>query len=164
MTASVRELVRQADSRIPFTDVTTQERVIELSMGQERTFATLCTCFALLAVAIASVGLYGTMAYTVARRTGEIGIRMALGAQRGRVVWMVQREVLILAATGMTIGIPAAYSAATLVETFLFGVKARDAITLTVAPAVLLLAAIVAGFWPALRASRIDPMTALRED
>ncbi len=164
VTASVRELVRQADSRIPFTNVTTQERVIEQGVGQERTFATLCTGFALLALAIAGVGLYGTMAYTVARRTGEIGIRMALGAQRGRVVWMVQREVLILAAVGVAIGIPAAYSAATLVETFLFGMKARDAVTLTVAPAVLLLAAIVAGYGPALRASRIDPMTALRED
>jgi predicted permease len=164
MTASVRDLVRQADSRIPFTNVTTQERVIEQGVGQERTFATLCTCFALLAVAIACVGLYGTMAYRVARRTGEIGIRMALGAQRGRVVWMVQREVLTLAAAGVAIGIPAAYSAATLVETFLFGMKARDAITLTVAPAVLLLAAIIAGYGPARRASRIDPMTALRED
>ena len=116
------------------------------------------------AIAIAGVGLYGTMAYNVARRTGEIGIRMALGAQRGRVVWMVQREVLILAAAGLVIGIPAAYSAATLVEAFLFGMKARDTVTLIVAPAVLLLAAIAAGYGPARRASRIDPMTALRED
>ncbi|HXB74211.1 MAG TPA: ABC transporter permease [Candidatus Acidoferrales bacterium] len=162
--ASARELVRQADSRIPITNVTTQERVIEQGVGQERTFATLCTGFALLAMAIAGVGLYGTMAYNVSRRTGEIGIRMALGAQRGRVVWMVQREVLVLAAAGLAIGIPVAYSAATLVETFLFGIKARDAITLTVASALLLVAAIAAGYGPARRASRIDPMMALRDD
>src|SRR2546430_13458587 len=124
------ELVRQSDSRIPVTNVTTQERVIEQGVGQERTFATLCTGFALLAMVIACVGLYGTMAYTVARRAGEIGIRMALGAQRGRVVWMVQREVLLLAVAGLGIGVPAADSAATLVETFLFAVQARDAITL----------------------------------
>jgi predicted permease len=162
--ASVRELVRQADSRIPVTGITTQERVIEQGFGQERTFATLCTGFALLAVAIACVGLYGTMAYNVARRTGEIGIRMALGAERGRVVWMVQREVLVLAGAGLAIGVPAAYSAARLVETFLFGMKARDATTLVAAPVVLLLAAIAAGWGPARRASRVDPMKALRED
>jgi len=164
LAASARELVRQADSRLPVTNLTTEERVIEQGVGQERTFATLCTGFAILALLIAGVGLYGTMAYNVARRTGEIGIRMALGAQRGRVVWMVQREVLILAVAGLAIGIPAAYSAATLVETFLFAVRARDAITLTVASAMLLAAAIAAGYGPARRASRIDPMTALRED
>jgi predicted permease len=162
--ASARELVRQADSRIPVRDVTTEERVIEQGIGQERTFATLCTGFALLAVAIACVGLYGTMAYNVARRTGEIGIRMALGAQRRRVVWMVEREVLVLAAAGLAVGVPAAYAAARLVETFLFGMKARDATTLVVAPVVLLVAAIAAGWGPARKASRVDPMRALRED
>jgi ABC-type antimicrobial peptide transport system permease subunit len=164
LAATVRELVRQADSRIPLSPLTTQERVIAQSIGQERTFAMLCTGFALLAVMIACVGLYGTMAYTVARRTGEIGIRMALGAERRRVLWMVMREVLLLAAVGLAIGIPIAYSSAKVVETFLFGMKARDALTLTVAPLALLLAAIGAGYAPAWRASRIDPMTALRQD
>jgi predicted permease len=164
MAASARSLLHDADSRIPMTDVTTQEHVTEQGIGQERTFATLCTAFALLAIVIAGVGLYGTMAYSVARRTGEIGIRMALGAQRTRVVWMVEREVLILAAVGFAIGLPIAYKAATLVEAFLFGVKAHDVATLLVTPGILLLCAVLAGFGPARRASKIDPVTALRED
>jgi ABC-type antimicrobial peptide transport system permease subunit len=146
------------------TDITTQERVIEQGLGQERTFATLCTAFALLAVAIACVGLYGTMAYNVARRTGEIGIRMALGAQRERVMWMVQREILMLAGAGLAIGLPVAYSAGRLVESFLFGMKARDTATLVAASLALLLAAAIAGWGPARRASRVEPMRALRED
>lgn len=162
--AAARQLVHQADSRLPITNMTTQERVIEQGVGQERIFATLCTGFALLAMAIAGVGLYGTMAYSVARRTGEIGIRMALGAQRGRVVWMVQREVLVLTATGLALGIPAAYAAATLLETFLFGIKARDGVTMTASAVVLLVAAIAAGYGPARRAARIEPIAALRED
>jgi predicted permease len=163
LAGSARELVRQADSRIPVTGVTTQERVIEQSIGQERTFATLCTGFSLLAVSIACVGLYGTMAYSIARRTGEIGIRMALGAERRRVVWMVLREVLLLAALGLVMGITVAYASANVVETFLFGMKARDTSTLAAAPLALPTAALAAGYAPA-RASRIDPMTALRQD
>jgi predicted permease len=162
--SAARELVRQADSRLPVTGITTQQRVVEQNVGQERTFATLCTGFAILALVIASLGLYGTMAYNVARRTGEIGIRMALGAQRRTVLWMMQREVLVLAAVGLAIGLPAAYLSATVVESFLFGVKGRDVLTMSVAPAVLLLAAIAAGWGPARRASKIDPMAALRED
>ncbi|HLK65270.1 MAG TPA: ABC transporter permease [Bryobacteraceae bacterium] len=162
--ASVRELVRQADSRIPVTAINTQEQVIEKSIGQERVFASLGTGFALLALVIACVGLYGTMAYNVSRRTGEIGIRMALGAQRGSVVWMVQRETFLVTAVGLGIGLPVAYSGARLVESLLFGMKAHDAVTLLAAPAVLLLAANLAGWGPARHASRIEPMVALRED
>ncbi len=95
-------------------------------MSQQILFARLCTGFAMLALAIACVGLYGTMSYTVARRTGEIGIRMALGAQRGTVVWMVLRDVLILAAVGLAIGVPAALGASKFVESFLFRSKAND--------------------------------------
>jgi macrolide transport system ATP-binding/permease protein len=101
ITASARAVVREIDSRIPVTNITSEDRVIEQSMGQERTFATLCTAFALLAIVIASIGLYGTMGFMVARRTGEIGIRMALGAERVRVVWMMEREALILATAGL---------------------------------------------------------------
>ncbi|MBV8494855.1 MAG: hypothetical protein JO138_22210 [Acidobacteriaceae bacterium] len=95
---SVREIVRQADPRVPVSDVRTQKTEIANEMHQEITFADLCSAFAILALTIACVGLYDTMSYTVGRRTGEIGIRMALGAQRRAVIWMVLREVLAPAA------------------------------------------------------------------
>src|SRR5206468_10466798 len=92
---SVHEIVREADSRIPVTNVVTQAAEIDRTITQELTFAKLCTGFAVLALLTACVGLYGTMSYSVARQVGEIGIRMALGAQRGAVVWMVLRRVLL---------------------------------------------------------------------
>ncbi len=97
---AVREMVRQADARVPVAEVRSQAAEIDRTINQEITFARLCTGFAMLALTIACVGLYGTVSYNVARRTGEIGIRMALGAQRGTVVWMVLREVCVLAAVG----------------------------------------------------------------
>jgi len=116
------------------------------------------------ALAIACVGLYGTMSYRVARRTGEIGIRMALGAQRARVVWMVLREVVLLAAVGLAIGVPAALAASKLVESFLFGMKPNDPVTLIGSVVTLTTTAILAGYLPARNASRIDPMIALRHE
>src|SRR5262249_50835084 len=124
----------------------------------------LCTGFAVLALVIACVGLYGTMAYTVARRTGEIGIRMALGARRGAVVWIVLREVLVMAIVGLVIGMGWALGTSKLVESFLWGMKRNDPTALVLAVTILLCAAIVAGYMPARRASRIDPMVALRHE
>ena len=164
LAGAVRQVVRQADPRIPIINIVTQERQIEQTIGQERTFAMLCTCFAVLALAIACVGLYGMMAYRVARRTNEIGIRMALGAGRRRLVWMVLREVVLISAAGLAIGLPAARSASKLVESFLFKLKPNDPLTLVLAPLTLLAAAIVAGYAPARRASRIDPWAALRDE
>src|SRR5204862_8167655 len=115
---TVREIVRQVDSRVPVTNVKTQAAEIDQTINQEITFAKLCTGFAILALVIACVGLYGTMAYTVARRTGEIGIRMACGAQRGAVVRMVLREVVVLAAVGLAIGAPTALGASKFVDAF----------------------------------------------
>ena len=104
------------------------------------------------------------MAYAVARRTGEIGIRMALGAQRGVVVRMILRQVLVLAAAGLAIGLPTALGASRLIESFLFGTRANDPLALTLAVAILLMAALLAGYAPARKASRIDPMIALRHE
>jgi ABC-type antimicrobial peptide transport system permease subunit len=117
-----------------------------------------------LAVVIACVGLYGTMAYSVARRTNEIGIRMALGAPRRRLLWMVLRDVLAISAAGLAIGLPVTYATSHVVESFLFQMKANDPAVLGIAAAVLFSAAALAGYGPAWRASRIDPWIALRDE
>jgi predicted permease len=161
---AAREVVRQADSRIPITEMRTQEAAIDQTIGQERTFAMLCTAFALLAVAIACVGLYGTMAYSVARRTSEIGLRMALGAERRRLIWMVLREVCVMAGVGLAIGLPVAFATTKFLKSFLFDMKPNDPWAIAGAAALLVLAAIAAGYGPAWRASRIDPWNALRHE
>jgi len=161
---SVHEIVREADSSIPVTNVVTQAAEIDRTISQEVTFAKLCTGFAVLALLIACVGLYGTMSYNVARQVGEIGIRMALGAQRGAVVWMVLRRVLLLAAVALAISVPAALSVSQLVKSFLFETQPNDPVTLALAGVVLVSAAILGGYAPARRASRIDPLAALRHE
>jgi predicted permease len=161
---AAREILHQADARIPVAALSTQTAQIEHEMVPETLLARLCTAFAMLSLAIACVGLYGTTSYTVARRTGEIGIRMALGARRATIVWMVLRDVLMLAVIGLAIGVPAALSASKLVESLLFGVRPGDPGALAAALAVLLGATLVAGYLPARKASRIDPMAAVRHE
>jgi macrolide transport system ATP-binding/permease protein len=161
---SVHEVVREVDSNIPVTNVFTQAAEIDRTISREITFSKLCTGFAVLALLIACVGLYGTVSYSVARQVGEIGTRMALGAQRGAVVWMVLRRVLLLAAVGLAISVPAALTASQLVKSFLFETQPNDPGTLALAGVVLLIAAILAGYVPARRASRIDPLAALRHE
>jgi macrolide transport system ATP-binding/permease protein len=126
--------------------------------------AELCSAFAILALAIASVGLYGTISYTVAHRTGEIGIRMALGAERGPVLWMVLRQVLVLAGLGLAISLPIALGTSKFVASFLYGMKPNDPAAIALAVMILIVAALLAGGIPARRASQIDPMTALRHE
>src|SRR2546427_5567615 len=161
---SVREIVRRADARVPVAEVRTQAADIDQTINQEITFAELCSGFAILALVIAGVGLYGTVSYNVARRTGEIGIRMALAAQRGGVVRMVVREVLVLVAGGLAIGMAAALGTSRVVASLLYGMTANDPLTLTLAVMTLLGTALVAGYAPARKASRIDPMIALRQE
>jgi predicted permease len=161
---SVDEIVREADSRTPVRNVVTQAAEIDRTISREVMFAKLCTGFAVLALLMACVGLYGTMSYNVARQVGEIGIRMALGAQRGAVVWMVLRRVLILAGAGLAISVPAALIASRLVKSFLFETQPNDPGTLALAGVVLVIAAMLAGYAPARRASRIDPLAALRHE
>jgi ABC-type antimicrobial peptide transport system permease subunit len=161
---SVQEIVREADSRVPVTKVITQAAEIDGTISRELTFAKLCKGFAGLALLIACVGLYGTMSYNIARRTGEVGIRMALGAQRRTVVWMVLREVLVLAGGGLALGIPIALGTSRFVASLLYQVKPNDPGALAAAVGIILGAALVAGYLPAYRASRIDPMVAVRHE
>jgi predicted permease len=135
---------------------------IERALVQERVMATLGAAFGILGLALAAVGLYGLLTYTVARRTNEIGIRLALGAKRQEVLWMVIRHALTLLGTGVAIGIPAAWAASRLVSSMLFGVRGTDPMTIGVATVALVATGLIAGFLPAWRASRVDPMVALR--
>ena len=160
----MREIAHQADARIPVTNLVTQAAQIDQEMSAQILFARLCSIFAVLALAIACVGLYGTMSYTVARRTGEIGIRMALGARRQRVVWMIMGQVIAMTMIGLAIGVPVAFGSSRFVESFLYGVKANDPAALGIALGTLVVAAMIAGYAPARRASRIDPMIALRHE
>jgi ABC-type antimicrobial peptide transport system permease subunit len=161
---AVRQIVHDADSRVPVTSIKTQAAEIDQTINQEILLARLCSAFAALALVIACVGLYGTMAYTVARRTREIGIRMALGARRGIVMWMVLRRVCVLAALGLAISIPIARGTSRLIESFLFDMKPNDPRALAVGLTTLIGAALLASYGPARRASRIDPVTALRHE
>jgi predicted permease len=161
---TVREIVHQADPRVPLSDVRTQAAEIDETMGQEITFAELCSAFAVLALLIACVGLYGTVSYNVARRTGEIGIRMALGAQRSAVVWMILRDVCMIAATGLTLSVPIALATSQFLKSFLFSMKPNDPLSMVLAIGALLISALSAGYLPARKASQIDPMIALRHE
>jgi macrolide transport system ATP-binding/permease protein len=164
LVSTVREIVHQADARVPVTDIRTQVEDINQTINQEIVFARLCTAFAVLALVIACVGLYGTVSYNVARRTSEIGIRMALGAQRGEVVWMVLSEVCALAAVGLALSVPAAFATSQFLKSFLFRMKPNDPLAMVFAIGTLIISALVAGCLPAWKASRIDPMIALRHE
>ncbi|HKW57819.1 MAG TPA: ABC transporter permease [Candidatus Acidoferrum sp.] len=161
---AVREIVRRADARVPVSDVVTERAAIDRSMSQEILLARLCTAFGVLALVIACVGLYGTVAYNVARRTNEVGIRMALGAQRAGIVWMVLCDVLLVAGIGLAISVPAVLATSKFVEAFLFAMKPNDPAVLAAAVAILVSSAVVAGYVPARKASRIDPVEALRHE
>jgi predicted permease len=162
--SAVRAIVHEADPRVPVTNIKTLAADIDQTINQEIVFARLCTAFAMLALLTACVGLYGTMAHSVARQTRELGIRMALGATRRLVIWMVLREVWMLGALGVLIGVPVALATSRLVESFLYGTKPNDPAALAAAVLTLLAAALAAGYGPARRASRVDPIIALRDE
>ncbi len=158
----LRKVVQRADANLPVTGLKTMRVQIGESLFVERMVAALSAAFGFLATLLAAVGLYGVMSYAVSLRTREIGIRVALGAERRAVLFMVLKEVAILAALGVAIGLLSGYGLGRLVETQLFGLTARDPLTFATATATLLLAALLAGYIPASRATRVDPMVALR--
>jgi predicted permease len=162
MFSTVRQVVRQVDPSVPMYDMRTLTEQVDDSLVTERLMAMLSAVFGGLATVLAAMGLYGVMAYVVARRTREIGIRMALGADRGSVVWLVMREVLILSAVGVTIGLASTWGLTRLVASQLFEVKPSDPLTLAVAALGIAGVAMLAGYVPARRATGIDPTRALR--
>jgi predicted permease len=159
---TVRQVVQRLDPNLPVYDMKTMEAQVDESLFIERLVASLSMLFGALATVLAAVGLYGVMSYTVSRRTREIGIRMALGAARSSVLWMVLREVAVMAAAGIILGVPVAIGLSRFVESQLYGLSPTDPLTLVVATVVLSAVAMFAGYVPARRATRVDPMLALR--
>jgi predicted permease len=162
--SAIRQEVRNLDPNLPIFNVRTYSEQVDASVSLERLVALLSSFFGLFALLLASLGLYGVMAYAVTRRTREIGIRMALGAQPASVLKLVLRETLLLALIGISIGVPAALIGSRLIKDLLFGLAPNDPLTIVVASLVMISIAVIAGYLPALRAARVDPMIALRHD
>jgi len=160
----LRKVVQQVDPDLPLVNVRTQEQQIQADLEQERVFVTLTSGFGLLALALACVGIYGIMAYSVANRRNEIGIRMALGAQPGQVRGMILRESTWLAFAGIILGVGAAALLTRLVKSMLYGIQPNDPATILGSVAILLTVALAASWIPARRAARVQPMEALRHE
>jgi putative ABC transport system permease protein len=161
---SLRREVARRDNNLPIYDLKTLRQQADESLFADRFLTFLSICFGSLAAALAAIGLYGVMAYTVTRRIREIGIRIALGATQGRVAWLVLREVALLAGAGLLAGIPLAFALGRAAESLLFGVKAGDPLVFAAAGSLLALVALLGGYLPARRAAKVDPMVALRRE
>jgi predicted permease len=161
---AIRETVRQVDANVPLMDMATQTDLIERRFAQERVFAQAYTLFGALALLVAAIGLFGLMSYNVTRRTTEIGIRMALGAQRQTVLQMVLRESMFLVIIGVVVGVAAALGAGRFVASLLYDLEPTDLSTAAAAIGLMLAVSGVAGYLPARRAAKLDPMRALRHD
>jgi ABC-type antimicrobial peptide transport system permease subunit len=158
---AIHREIQAIDQDISIDQVRTINEVILGLLQHDRMFAFLASAFGLLALLLTSIGIYGVVAYQVTRRTGEIGIRMALGAQRSDVLWMVMRETLLVLAAGAVLGLPAAVAAARVLRSLLFALGPSDPATIVCATATLVGAGALAGFLPARRAASLSPMDAL---
>lgn len=160
--AGIRQVVNGLDPNLPIFQMKTIESQMEESLITERLVATLSSGFGMLATLLAGIGLYGVMAYIVARRTREIGVRMALGASAGNVVTLVMRDVVVLTGIGIAIGLPAAWGLTRMVKSQLYGIQPNDSLTIAAATLGIAFVALLAGYVPAIRAARVDPVRALR--
>jgi ABC-type antimicrobial peptide transport system permease subunit len=164
LAAALQREARVLDPVMPMFQAETLSAQLDASLAQERLVATLSSVFGALALLLACIGLYGVMAYDVARRTHEIGVRMALGASARRVVQMMLGETLRLVGVGVVIGLGVALAATRWVKSLLFGLQPHDPLTIGLAVLGLLIVAALAGYLPARRAARVDPLVALRHD
>uniref|UniRef100_Q01NG5 Permease n=1 Tax=Solibacter usitatus (strain Ellin6076) TaxID=234267 RepID=Q01NG5_SOLUE len=164
LAAPIQKELHNARATLLITNVSTIEKQVELSLMRERLVSTLSITFGAVALLLSCIGLYGILAYTVTSRTTEIGIRLALGATRAGMVWLILREAVVLAISGIVIGIPASWAVGKFSRALLFGVEPFDLLPIATAILVLLVFAALAGFIPARRAGRLDPMSALRSE
>jgi ABC-type antimicrobial peptide transport system permease subunit len=162
MYGMLRSEVKKLDAAMPIYSLKTLGRQLDETLLTQRLIALLSAGFGLLATALASIGLYGVMAFVVARRTKELGLRMALGAGRGSVLWLVMKDVLLLLGIGLAVGIPTAIGMGRFVASQLYGIKANDPSIAAASMIAMIIVATLAGLIPAQRASRIDPILALR--
>jgi len=162
VTAALRHVVQETAPMLPPIEVSSMARLVDDSLQTDHFIKQLATAFGLLALLLAAIGLYGLMAYTVSRRTKDIGIRLALGAEQRNVLWQILRETLVLVLTGISIGVPFALGGTHLVRSMLFGLGFADPAAILMATTLLTVVAALAGFLPAWRASHVDPMVALR--
>jgi putative ABC transport system permease protein len=158
----VREIVRALDRNIPVTAMKTMDELMVASTAPPRFRTVLVTVFALVGLLLAAIGIYGVMAYAVAERTHELGVRIALGANRASVLRLVLGEAFVLAAAGIALGLAGAFATTRLIQSLLFGVTSTDAVTFAAISATLAVTALVASYIPGRRATRVDPMIALR--
>jgi ABC-type antimicrobial peptide transport system permease subunit len=164
ITPTLRSAVQTVDRDLPLINLRTQQEQIDQITMSERMFADLTGGFGLLALALACIGIYGVMAYSVSQRTNEIGIRMALGAQPGRVLRMVIGEASWMAAIGVAAGVAGALALGRVIASMLYGLKAWDPATILVSATLLIVVALAASWIPARRAAGVDPMRALRHE
>jgi predicted permease len=158
----VRTAMADVDPNVPVTDLRTQVNQIDDTLGTERTFMRLLLAFGAFALLLASIGLHGVTAYSVLRRTNEIGVRVALGARRIDVLWLILRQVIGITIVGLAIGLPTALALTRFIRASLYGVEPADPVSVAAAVTVMTIVALMAGFFPARRAARLDPLTALR--
>jgi len=159
---SVQQVIHSVNRTMPIMNVTTLDEQVTRTVTNQRLVAQLSTFFGILAAFLSSIGIYGVMSYAISRRTNEIGIRIAIGANRSNVRWLVMRETLLLVSIGIALGIPITLAGRRLIESMLYGMQGAELVSLAISAAVLLAVALLAGFLPAHRASRVDPIVALR--